>query len=274
MKNIRDQLRNTLPFPRKAIFACTLTLTLALFAMAPNALAASLSFSPGTINVTAAPGETVSVPFEVVFSGTTRDNAFANFRILQTVGNLNRAWVSGAGNVALSAANPVSKELLTLSVPAEASEGFYNSKFRSVWLRSNEYVSPIELTVGLTVQAQASCQQPPTISGIQVQKPTVKAKNNKPFTVLFTGSIESAEGCQLSGAWYSLSDEYGELDETGDVTVQSDGSFSVEVTMLASRDGKDKDGRTYTVVFGAENEAGTTEGGETAIVVSHDNRKK
>ncbi len=41
--------------------------------------------------------------------------------------------------------------------------------------------------------------------------------------------------------------------------INDDGTFSVAVPMLASRKGKDKDGRLYSVKFMAENEAGVGE---------------
>jgi len=138
------------------------------------------------------------------------------------------------------------------------------------------------LILGLLVASQAvaarrplptSCATVPTISTITVNQSVIPAKNNKPVSIVFSGNISSAEGCTQGDAWYRISDEYGELDGTTPLSLDADGNFSVSVNVIASRKGDDKDGRLYTVVFGAKNDAGEVEGGETSVVVSHDNGK-
>jgi hypothetical protein len=82
------------------------------------------------------------------------------------------------------------------------------------------------------------------------------------------------DGCEIENARYQLTDEYGELDQEQAIALNSDGSFSVAIPMVASRKGNDKDGRLYIVRFIAKNEAGVGESSETSIIVTHDNRKK
>lgn len=117
------------------------------------------------------------------------------------------------------------------------------------------------------------CQTPPSFSGISASQGAVTSKNNKPVDIVFSGIVEAGEGCTLSGTWYTLMDEYGELDGTQSIQVNADGTFIATVTILASRKGDDKDGRTYGISFGAENEAGVSNPIATSIKVSHDNRK-
>jgi len=147
---------------------------------------------------------------------------------------------------------------------------------------SKFYLGMATLALGLLVTSQAvaarrplpgACASAPAIGAITANQSVIPAKNNKPFTIVFSGNISSAEGCTQESAWYRISDEYGELDGTAPLTLDANGDFSVSVDVIASRKGDDKDGRLYTIVFGAKNEAGEVEGGETSVVISHDNGK-
>lgn len=241
--------------------------------LAGVAQAATISFSPSNIAVTAAPGEEVAIPLDIALSDTSRNDAYASFRILQTFGNLNRTWVSGVDNVLLNATQPVSKNTLRVKVPAGTPKGEFYSKFRTVWLKSNEAVAPIELTLNLNVEDKPLCEKP-TVHSVSAAQSIIKAKNNQTYAINFTGQIDTTDGCPIERAWYNLSDEYAEYEkDEAPVSVNPDGSFSASVKVLASRNGEDKDGRTYTVVFGAENAAGENEGDATSIVIAHDNRK-
>ena len=159
-------------------------------------------------------------------------------------------------------------------MPAEATGGEYTGLFRTEGLRSSEMVDPVDLMITVDVSQTLFCNQVPLFSDITSSDETISARKHKEVEIELSGSVSVPEGCDIVNAWYQLTDEYGELDRTETVVINDDGTFSVAVPMVASRKGKDTDGRLYTVKFMAENEAGVGESPETTIVVLHDNHKK
>jgi len=93
--------------------------------------------------------------------------------------------------------------------------------------------------------------------------------------VTIQGSVTDADG-DLAQAWLEIEDEYGELDGTQDVTAAlgPDGAFVTSVTLIARRDGKDKDGREYVITLYAVDAAGNEAASDSiTVVVPHDQGK-
>ncbi|PLY12627.1 MAG: hypothetical protein C0624_00520 [Desulfuromonas sp.] len=283
MKRLQNNSQPSRILALSGKFALTTLCALVLFSTSLTGVAeaAKIVFTPSNISATAAPGEEINVPINVVLKETRRPDAFVDFTIIQTVGNLSSSWISELpSTISLSTLSSVSNKTFKINVPSSASKGLFSTKFRAIPTSKNEFVLPVDFAVNLTVEETPSCQ-PPTFTGIAATQTTVNIKNNKPYSVEFTGIVTPQEGCPLDDAWYTLTDEYGEMDLDGKLDAdaklevnEEDGTFTATVTILASRDGKDKDGRLYTVVFTAENEAGKGESGTTSLVVAHDNGKK
>ena len=84
--------------------------------------------------------------------------------------------------------------------------------------------------------------------------------------VLVTGSADDGlsglESCQLS-----VKDEYGQVEPVIGPYLQR------QIQLEAWRDGRDLDGRVYTVSITAIDYAGNSATGETTVIVPHDRRK-
>ena len=252
-----------------------LLLVLPLWMPATNLEAAQITFSPNGLTVNVAPGEAVSVPFSATLSDTDTSNSYANFGLAHIKGNLDHSWVKSRVYFSLNSWYKTRQAILRISAPADAKRGAYTGVFGTVWLRSNETIDPAEFVINVEIGEHLSCNQLPIFSDITSSEEIINARNNKVVAIDLVGSISVPEGCEIENAWYQLTDEYGELDQQEQaITLNSDGSFSVAIPMVASRKGNDKDGRLYIVRFMAENEAGVSESSETSIIVTHDNRKK
>jgi hypothetical protein len=86
-------------------------------------------------------------------------------------------------------------------------------------------------------------------------------RTQKGYTALTTvsGKITDAlSGLVPSSATYSVADEYKLDQPSGQVQVQSDGSYSFTLLLDASRNNSDKDGRTYVITIKASDSAGNT----------------
>jgi len=89
--------------------------------------------------------------------------------------------------------------------------------------------------------------------------------NNKEREAVFSGSVINECGTTN----YELTDEYGEYSYTGEIVP---GGFSIPLNLMASRTGKDKDGRKYSFTVTSENNSGTVLK-SVDLIVPHDRSK-
>jgi len=235
--------------------------------------AAHVSFTPGQITLTLSPGESVSIPFTATLTNATRgDSAYFN---LALTGGTAGAWFARGPSVGLSGPYVSSNSSLSVKVPEGVDGGSYSAIFDAAFnTRSAAVPTADRLVVNIQVPVVNVCSAVPTFNNLSNQQATITPRNNKPYAVSITGQLAMDDNCSLQDAWYQLTDEYGELDAKQPLSIDKDGNFSTSIEILASRKGNDKDGRKYTVVFSAENEAGIGESQATSIIVSHDNGKK
>jgi outer membrane protein assembly factor BamB len=87
--------------------------------------------------------------------------------------------------------------------------------------------------------------------------PSSGAKNNKPLNVNISGRVtDPVSGVSPNSTTYNVVDEYGVTQPSGSVSLQTDGSYSFNLSLPATRNGNDKDGHLYTVTIRANDRAG------------------
>jgi hypothetical protein len=104
---------------------------------------------------------------------------------------------------------------------------------------------------------------PPMIT-VSASPATLSPPNGKLVTVTVSGTITD-EGSGVQASTYQVTDEYSQIQPSGDVTLEPDGEYAFTIALQASRDAKDKDGRRYTIEVSATDHAGT-EGARSATV--------
>lgn len=95
--------------------------------------------------------------------------------------------------------------------------------------------------------------------------------NGKTVVVTVRGTISDPGG--IVGARFAVTDEYGLVQPAGSVTVAPDGTYAVALSLVASRHGSDRDGRTYSVVVSATDQAGNEGTARVTVTVPHDQGK-
>jgi hypothetical protein len=92
--------------------------------------------------------------------------------------------------------------------------------------------------------------------------------------VTFTGSVTDATAGIMPGSLtFAVTDEYGLVQPSGAFTAGSNGTYSVNIPLQASRQGTDKDGRLYTIAISAQDNAGNQTSRATTVLVPHDQRR-
>jgi hypothetical protein len=137
-------------------------------------------------------------------------------------------------------------------------------------------VNPIQPTYGggdpddAFVAKIASCSAPPVVT-VSANPTMLWPPNGEMLPVTVSGAITDAcSGVNASTAVYSVTDEYGEVQPSGPVTLGAGGSYSFAIPLQASRSGTDKNGRTYTITVSAKDNAGNLGSASTVVTVPHD----
>ena len=262
------------PFTSDVFRIVLIIIAFIIFVMVPGvSRAAHLSFDPANIGIAMSPGEVRTISFTTSLAVAGQASSYASFFVAQISGSLPRTWLTRSDYMTLTGSQATGAISLTISIPTGTQTGTYAGVIRPIGIRASESTTTDTLSLYVEVMDKDACSQPPIISDVTAGESIVRASNKKPLTFEFSGNISSLPGCTTEKAYYILSDEYGELDKNEPLQLDEAGNFRVAIPVIASRQGSDRDGRLYTVTFGADNEAGTVFGGEQRIIISHDNRK-
>lgn len=90
-----------------------------------------------------------------------------------------------------------------------------------------------------------------------------------PVTVSGTSTDEDS-AVDESTATYEVIDEYSSVQRRGEVTIASDSTYAFTIDLQASRNGNDADGRLYTIIVYAQDNAGNTGSADAYVTVPHD----
>ena len=95
--------------------------------------------------------------------------------------------------------------------------------------------------------------------------------NGKLVPDTITGTITDAlTGVDPATVTFAVTDEYGQVQPAGTVSLGADGRFSFVIALEASRLGADRDGRRYAVAVSAADAVGHTRSASIIVVVPHD----
>jgi hypothetical protein len=93
-------------------------------------------------------------------------------------------------------------------------------------------------------------------------------------SVTVSGTITDNEpggsGVNASSAAYVVADEYGQIQPSGSLTLRANGSYSFTISLQASPNGNDQDGRHSTITLSAKDNAGNLGAASTIVTVPHD----
>ncbi len=114
---------------------------------------------------------------------------------------------------------------------------------------------------------------PPAIT-VSANPSTLWPPNGKMVPVTVSGTITDNEpggtGINLSTPAYKVIDEYGQVQPTGSLSLDSSGNYSITILLEASRNGNDEGGRQYKITVSAVDNAGNPGSSSTVVSVPHD----
>ncbi len=156
---------------------------------------------------------------------------------------------------------------VTVAAGSSASTQISSQGTNSVSLRALDNAGNISSLVSLAVNIDMT---PPAVS-VSANPSSLWPPNGKMVPVTVSGAItDSLSGVDPSTAAFAVVDEYGSVQPSGPVSLGSGGSYSFTVSLQASRNGNDKDGRHYTITVSAKDFADNLGSAATIVTVPHD----
>ena len=137
----------------------------------------------------------------------------------------------------------------------------------SVGLRALDNAGNISSLASLAVNIDLT---PPAVS-VSANPSSLWPANGKMVPVTISGTMtDNLSGVDSSTAAFNVVDEYGSIQPSGPVSLGAGGSYSFTVSLKASRNGNDQDGRHYTITVSAQDLAGNPGSAATSVIVPHD----
>jgi hypothetical protein len=119
----------------------------------------------------------------------------------------------------------------------------------------------------LTVQMDKT---PPVITA-STSPSVLWPPNGKLVTVTVSGTMsDNLSGINPSTAVFAVQDSYGLVQPSGPVSLSPDGTYSFTISLEARREGQGQNGRLYTIVVSAADNAGNASSAATTVIVPHD----
>jgi hypothetical protein len=129
---------------------------------------------------------------------------------------------------------------------------------------------PAKSMAEATTQVTGGDHTPPTIT-IAANPSQLLPPDGRMVPVTISGTMtDNQSGVNNSTAAFAVTDEYGQIQPSGPITVGSNGSYSFVINLQASRNGNDHDGRQYTIAVSVKDNAGNLSTAMTTVVVPHD----
>lgn len=91
------------------------------------------------------------------------------------------------------------------------------------------------------------------------------------MSVTISGTIIDT-GVGVGAATFNVSDQYGQVQPSGPLSIGADGRYSVTVSLAAARNGTDKDGRRFTITIAASDLANNRATVVAFVLVPDDQR--
>jgi len=156
---------------------------------------------------------------------------------------------------------------VTVVAGSSASTQISGAGTNSVSLRALDNAGNISSLVTAAVNIDLA---PPVVT-ISANPSSLWPPNGKMVPVTVSGKItDNLSGVNASTADFAVVDEYGSIQPSGPVSLGAGGSYSFTVSLQASRNGNDKDGRQYTITVSARDLAGNLGSAATTVTVPHD----
>jgi hypothetical protein len=233
----------------------------------------TLTYSPQSSDLTIPAGESREINLNVFFTDDDgiqiTGSRFYYMRFMGTVeGDLPAEWISASPRTSWRV--PASTTI-KISVPEDAEPGEYSGTISSFGMGGGHGADNPGYSVNVLVPSVCSGEPEFEIHSAGPEVIWPPNYSIREFTI--EGRVILPEGCELYEFGYGIEDEYDEYTGMGEVWVDMNGEFSIDIPVEASRLGSDKDGRHYSItIIARDMEDNIAISDPIEAVVPHDRR--
>jgi hypothetical protein len=214
----------------------------------------TLDVDPPVSAVQALPPLETQLTFPVTWSGTDKGSGIGSFNV----------FVSDNGGAFTSLLTNTTAISTSFTGQPGHTYGFYSIARDLVG-----NIEPAKTAAESTTQVVVDTT-PPTLTAI-ASPAVLWPPNGKMVPVTVSGIMtDSQSGVNASTAAFAVTDEYGQVQPSGPISLNSNGNYSFVINLQASRNGNDLDGRQYIVKVTAQDNAGNAGTASATVVVPHD----
>jgi hypothetical protein len=243
-------------------------LLMLLTGLLPAVVAAAPTYTPDRVELDLAPGGSTTFSYTIAAPG-----AFAVAPYMWYVEQtLPAAWLGQITAAWAWFATSADQEV-TVSVPGDAAPGSYLGTLYGL-VSGGAHSAERGAGVSVVVTVTGGCSEHAEFVAASENDFELWAPNRALRRVELRGGIRIPAGCTLLSAGWQVDDEYGQYSSQGELEIGDDGgSYRAAPLLEVWRDGRDRDGRSYTVTLTLETEAGRVTRTRT-VVVRHDRRER
>ena len=247
------------------------TITVCLAVMVSNVQAADVTFNPDSVAITVESGK--SAVANLVVKAESKMPYMIDLRVGSVMtGNMPSDWLRPANASLVSRRGGTSSAImnLMLTVPAGTPGGTYTALLPPQILRTTEPVVKSDVAIIVTVPNQRTCDGAPLFENVEIGPEDIWAPNSKEIEIEVSGSVIVAPGCEVTGT-YAMESNDGL--KTGELTIDPDGIFAVNIKGQFSKKGGDKDGTIYNGELTLVDAEGSSSTKSFFVKVGHDRGK-
>jgi hypothetical protein len=128
---------------------------------------------------------------------------------------------------------------------------------------------PTSGTGGVSITSINGVTQNPPVATCVVSPNILWPPNRKSVSVTVSGQLTAGTSA-LTAESFSVIDSYDQIQPNGTLTLGAGGSFSFSIPLIASRNGSDPNGRTYTIYVAGRDTIGNVGICSAVVTVPHD----
>lgn len=237
-----------------------------------SAQAATINFTPDTVQFQVLPGETASAAISVSATSGTPYALFINAGS-QVEGNLPTGWLTPATLMFSSRTGGTTTTTMNLlvTIPADTPGGSYTGRIMPKDMGGREPIASAGLDVTINVESLRTCTSPPVFDNIEITPRDAWAPTDRDVEIDISGKVSVQPGCSFT-ATYGLESNTGMVG--GELLLGGDNSFNQTISATLSRSGTDKEGKSYQGILTAVDSEGNEAVHKFSVTVDHDRGKK
>jgi len=233
--------------------------------LAVSAQAANITFYPGSVALNIEPGKSAAANLAIYADNRNPYTIALDVADGDDIkGWLNPTTFKMSGSTSLS---------LNVTVPAGTKGRTYTALvIPRAQEPATEQMGGGGFTVVVEVPSLKNCADVPDFVNVQVGPENIRAPKRKKVDIDISGKVVVSPNCEIKEGTYSIEIDDGQV--AGDLAIDAKGNFDQKISLMVSKQGIAKEGKTYNGKLTVVDADGNSATQKFFVKVAHDQGKK